>query len=126
MSDKEANAQTGPKRKSRGTQELSEEFIAREYQKYREVRTVRPDDRGRIPVAGIQKAGSDVAAYKQYVGEGGEILLVPIVEVPAREMWLYRNPKAAAMLREGIEDGKAGKIGKPVSFAEYLDADVDE
>ncbi len=40
----------------------------------------------------------------------GAVEITPAEAVPAREAWLYRNPKAADAVRAGIEDAKAGRL----------------
>lgn len=54
--------------------------------------------------------------------EDGKILLDPLVEIPAREHWIYKNPKALASLMRGIEDAKNGRITDlDVDFSQFLD-----
>lgn len=55
-------------------------------------------------------------AYK----EDGKIVLEPMVEVPAREHWIFKNPEALSSLEEGIEDAKKGKLKSRGSFSKYV------
>ena len=41
--------------------------------------------------------------YYMYQNDAGQILLEPMTLVPAREAWLYKNPKALASVRAGIK-----------------------
>jgi hypothetical protein len=42
--------------------------------------------------------------------DDGKIILDPLIEIPAREHWIYKNPEALASLLRGLEDAKAGRI----------------
>jgi hypothetical protein len=44
--------------------------------------------------------------------ERGDVLLQPVVEVPAYELWLYRNQEAYDSVQKGLRDASAGKIRK--------------
>lgn len=59
----------------------------------------------------------EVSSYKAYT-EGDKIILEPMAEIPAHELWLYKNPKALKTVQEGLK--KKGKhfLG---SFAKHLD-----
>ncbi|PJD95500.1 MAG: hypothetical protein CK425_08260 [Parachlamydia sp.] len=66
------------------------------------------------------------SSFKAYKDEDGRIVLEPLIEVPAREHWIYKNPTALASLIQGIEDAKAGRIKDRGSFAKYAKEDGDE
>jgi len=52
----------------------------------------------------------------------GKIVLDPLVEIPAREHWIYQNPKALASLKRGLEDIEAGRLNKlDLNFSEFLE-----
>lgn len=54
--------------------------------------------------------------------EDGTIILDPLIEISAREHWIYKNPKALASLMRGIEDAKAGRIvDVDIDFTQFLD-----
>lgn len=54
--------------------------------------------------------------------EDGKIVLDPLVEIPAREHWIYKNPEALASLIRGIEDAKNGRIVElDIDFTQFLD-----
>lgn len=79
-----------------------------------EVGTVHTDARGRLTLAKPKK-GQVVGlrldtTFKQYVGPNGEIRLVPMIEVPEVERWLYENPAALAALRQGIAEAGRGEV----------------
>ena len=45
--------------------------------------------------------------------------IIPAEAVPAREAWLYKNPKALDAVRAGVEEARAGR------FAEAPDLKAD-
>lgn len=54
--------------------------------------------------------------------EDGKITLDPLVEISAREHWIYKNPEALASLMRGIEDAKAGRIvDMDIDFSQFLE-----
>ena len=42
----------------------------------------------------------------------GEVLLQPVVEIPASEAWLFRNKEAFESVKKGLKDASEGKISK--------------
>lgn len=47
-----------------------------------------------------------------YQNKSGELLLQPIVEIPASEMRLYQNKKALSSVKKGLKEAKEKKISK--------------
>lgn len=79
---------------------------------------VRADDRGRVPI------GQDIAADQQYrvlANESGQILLDPVVTVPTRELWLFRNENALLSLIRGVHQAQKGDLHDLGSFAPHAD-----
>ena len=76
---------------------------------FQEVSTKTIDERKRITLGGLINDSKRVRLYKN---ERGEILLVPVVEVPASELWLYENKKAWEDVRKGLQDAAEGRISK--------------
>ena len=74
-----------------------------------EIGTKAIDDRNRLTIGEYIKGSKRVRLYKN---ERGEILLMPVVEIPASELWLYQNKEALASIRKGLEDASKGKISK--------------
>ncbi len=58
-----------------------------------------------------------VSSVRAYLDDG-KIILEPMVEIPAREVWLYQNEKALARVRKGLSE--EGTIQRD-SFAEYAE-----
>lgn len=90
---------------------------------------LRPDERGRIPAKKTLEKSSVSAnhpdGYRSYVNEFGQILLDPVVTVPARERWLHRNPVAFAALKAGIASVKSGGVVPGPQFKEFAQDEDD-
>ena len=67
------------------------------------------DSRGRLTI------GNDFARKTVIIKElPGRVLQIVLAEVvPAREAWLYKNPKAIKSVMEGLDQAKAGKFAEP-------------
>jgi hypothetical protein len=50
--------------------------------------------------------------YVVFENEAGQIVLDPVISIPAREAWLYKSPEAMEALLRGFADAKAGRIRK--------------
>ncbi len=75
----------------------------------REVDTRTIDDRNRITLGVILKGTKRVRVYKS---DRGDILLQPLLEVPASEAWLFQNRQALESVQRGLKDASEGKISK--------------
>lgn len=84
------------------------------------VTQVRPDSKGRVT---LSKLTDGISSFNVSKDEDGRILLEPMVEIPAREKWLFENPEALASVRRGIADAKAGRVVSRPSFAKYAKKD---
>lgn len=82
----------------------------------------RADDRGRLTLGAIAKKKN----YRVMINQLGQILLDPIVNIPEREIWLWKNQSALNSLKRGLEEAEAGEIEDLGSFAEYTDLDIDD
>jgi hypothetical protein len=72
------------------------------------------DSRNRISLTKLfpDKKISSVRAYK----ENDRIILEPMVEIPAREVWLYENKVALKKVKKGLSQRGTIKRG---SFSKY-------
>ena len=80
--------------------------------------TVRPDAKGRITLGALAKG---LSGFKVTKNSDGSFHLLPLREIPERELWLYKNPEALASVLEGLADSKAGRVHDLGSFAKYLE-----
>jgi hypothetical protein len=76
-------------------------------------------DKGRITLGSFAEGVSSFAVEKL---ANGNLLLKPLVEIPAQEAWLFRNRKALASVKRGLKDLEAGRLNDaPEDFSQYLD-----
>jgi hypothetical protein len=76
---------------------------------FKEIDTRTVDDRNRLTVGELLKGSKRVRLYKN---ERGEVLLQPVVEIPASEVWLFKNKEAFESVKKGLKDASEGKISK--------------
>jgi hypothetical protein len=82
--------------------------------------TVRPDAKGRIALGALAKGVSSFRIHKE---KDGKLLLEPFTEIPLREQWLYKNPKALEAVRQGLKDSAEGRIYDLGDFTQYANDD---
>ncbi len=81
------------------------------------------DTRNRVCLTQFLPKNLDVSSFRAYQ-EGNKIILEPLVEIPSEEHWLYKNPKAMASVRKGLEDIKEGRISElSRDFSEFMNDD---
>ena len=68
------------------------------------------DSRNRVPLTKI--IGNCKAKTFDMYWEKDRIVLIPMVEIPEREAWIYKNKKALASLERGLKDAAEGKVSK--------------
>jgi len=76
---------------------------------FKEVDTRTIDDRSRLTLGGLLKGSKRVRLYKN---DRGEVLLQPVVEIPASELWLFKNKEALEHVKKGLKDAAEGRISK--------------
>ena len=71
---------------------------------------VRPDPKRRVllPKALIREG----ITYHIYINSFDQVILDPQVTIPASEAWLFNNPDALALVRQGLSDAAQGKVSK--------------
>jgi len=72
--------------------------------------SVKPDTKKRVvlPKTLVQEG----IIYHIWHNSAGQILLDPQVTIPASEAWLFNNPDALALVRQGLSDATLGKVSK--------------
>lgn len=76
-----------------------------------------------LRLCGEDKAGE--LRFVIYSNDVGQILLSPEIGVPLHEAWLYRNPKALASVRKGLQQAAEGNLRQLESFAQYADDEIE-
>ena len=84
--------------------------------------SVKTDDKGRI-ILGRDFSGK---SYRVAVSADGEILLTPVVVMPERDMWLYKNPQALALFQQGLADAQAGRVTAAEDFSQYAADEIED
>ena len=74
---------------------------------FEEIDTRTIDNRNRLTIGELAQGFNRVRLYKN---EMGEILLKPVVEIPASELWLFQNKEAFEDVQKGLKDISEGKI----------------
>lgn len=76
---------------------------------FKEIATRTIDERNRLTIGELIKGSKRVRLYKN---DRGEVLLQPIVEIPASEVWLFQNKEGFESVKKGLKDASEGKISK--------------
>jgi len=81
------------------------------------------DARNRISLAKLLPE-FEVSSFKAYT-EDGKIILEPMAELPAQELWLYKNPKAYQAVQQGLDQAEKGKVKKlNKDFSKFIDEKI--
>lgn len=91
---------------------------------FRPVSEVRVDSKNRIH---LPKCARSAAArmYKLLANDSGQLVLDPLVTIPASEAWLFKNKKALAAVRHGLQDAKEGKLVRRPSLSKHADDKIE-
>ena len=76
---------------------------------FQEIGTRTIDSRNRLTVGELVQGLKRVRIYKNKLGE---ILIKPLVEIPASELWLFQNKEAFESVQKGLKEMSEGKISK--------------
>ena len=78
-------------------------------EEFKEIDTRTIDDRNRLTLGELLKGSKRVRLYQNSLGE---VLLQPVVEIPASELWLFQNREALDNVKRGLKDAVEGRISK--------------
>jgi hypothetical protein len=87
------------------------------------VREARPDAKRRVTLGKALEGYPADIEFAVYRNDKGQIILDPMVRVPAREAWLYTNPEALAAVRRGLDEAARGETAVIGSFASHADTE---
>lgn len=77
---------------------------------FEELIETRVDTKHRVSLGKI--LGGPVTSFRVYRNAHGQIVLDPMVSIPAHEAWLFKHQRAASLVRRGLEDAKHGRVVK--------------
>ena len=80
---------------------------------------VHPDARGRLALGSVARDSE----YRVLVNEIGQILLDPVVAIPASEAWLWENAALRASMERALGQAEGGEFEDLGSFTRYADED---
>ena len=83
------------------------------------------DSKGRITISQewLLNTSNPTRSFKIFRNSEGDLLLRPEVSIPAREAWIFQNPKVLASIQKGIseiEDGKGEIVDDLDAFLDKL------
>lgn len=87
------------------------------------VNKVQMDNKYRISLGNFlsKSERENLSSFRVIRQDDGKIILDPLVEIPARDHWIYKNPEALESLMKGIEDAKKNLIKElDIDFSEFL------
>lgn len=88
-------------------------------QEFEEVAEVRVDAKRRVALG--KMLAQSVSSYRIYRNSVGQIILDPMVTIPAHEAWLFKNREAAQMVKQGLADARRGRVVKAKEdYTKYL------
>lgn len=70
------------------------------------------DSRNRIPLTKVLQVHHCHATTFHIYWDSERIILEPLVEIPERELWVYKNKRVLASLERGLKDAAKGKTRK--------------
>ena len=76
---------------------------------FEEIDTRTIDNRNRLTIGELAQGYNRVRLYRNKMGE---ILLKPVVEIPASELWFFQNKEAFENVQKGLKDISEKKISK--------------
>jgi len=69
-----------------------------------------PDSKNRVVLTPGLTSRGHVDGFNVFLNDSGEIKLEPVVKIPAKEAWLYKNPEALASVDRGMKQALAGQV----------------
>jgi hypothetical protein len=81
-------------------------------------RTVKPDAKKRITLP--ETLVKEGVTFRISHNSLGQILLDPLVMIPASELWVFKNKEILALIDKGMAESLKGKTVNRGSFAKYV------
>ena len=77
---------------------------------FEEVAETRVDTKRRVTLGKL--LGGQITSFRVYRNAHGQIVLDPMVSIPAYEAWLFKSKRATSLVQQGLEDAKHGRLVK--------------
>ncbi len=77
---------------------------------FEELSQTRVDSKRRVALG--KSIPRQVTSFKVYRNAHGQVILDPMVSIPAHETWLFKNKRASELVRQGLEEAKKGRLTK--------------
>jgi hypothetical protein len=86
------------------------------------VTQVRLDAKHRLTLGRLIQG--QVTSVMVYRNAHGQLILDPLVSIPAHEAWLFKNRRASTLVHQGLEDARQGRlVTSKEDFSKALRAD---
>jgi len=90
---------------------------------FHKVSRVRLDERNRVVLGTKVKCLYD--DYEVYEAADGRLMLVPMVLIPAAEVWLHKNKSAVESVQRGLRQSAQGKTVRKPSLAKHAKDEIE-
>lgn len=77
---------------------------------FEEVLEARVDSKRRVTLGRI--IPGQVTSFRVYRNAHGQIVLDPLVSIPAHEAWLFKNKRAFGLVQQGLGDAREKRLSK--------------
>ena len=77
---------------------------------FEEVAEAKVDAKHRVALGRI--LSGPISSYRIYRNRVGQMLLDPMVTIPASKAWLFKNKEATRLLQAGLADARKGRVVK--------------
>ena len=88
----------------------------------RDPKPLHVDSKGRISIG---KFADGVDSFIPKLLPTGAIILEPMVSIPAREAWLFKNKAALESVQRGLRQSMEGRTVSLGSFAKFANEDIE-
>lgn len=93
---------------------------------FKHIGMARIDTKNRITLGGILKRfkllrQSQISNFETYIGDNGDILLRPMANIPARELWIHQNPSALKSIQQGFKDIREESVTKAENLDKFFE-----
>lgn len=69
----------------------------------------------------LKKIKNPSTMYRIYENSQGQIILDPVVTIPASEAWLYKNTEALSSVRRGLREAAEGRLMSRRNYSSHAD-----